>query len=242
MMDRPITTTNKAKRLLIGCPAVMEDIRPLLPPTIAYRVLDFGLYRDPSRLRNALQQTISESSEQAETIILAYGLCSQGVVGLRASSCTLVVPRVDDCISMFLGSNAARQHQSRLEPGTYYLTKGWIKMGQTPFSEYNRMIAKYGQERADKLQRIMLKGYKRLAFINTSLYELQSCREYAHHVAERFELQYEEIKGSTDLIEKMINGPWDKEFVVVKPGETITFEHFSPPSDQQAFTELLHHS
>lgn len=238
-MDPPITTLNRAKKLIIGCPAVIEDIRPLLPPSIAYKVLDFGLYKDPGELRKALHQTVSESSERAETILLAYGLCSQGVVGLHASSCTLVIPRVDDCISIFLDSNAARHHQPRLEPGTYYLTKGWIKMGQTPLSEHNRMIAKYGRERADKLRRIMLKGYKRLVFISTSPCEMQSYREYARHVAERFGLQYEEIRGSTNMIEKLINGPWDEEFVVVKPGETITLGHFFSLSEQQTVPKTL---
>ena len=61
-----------------------------------------------------------------------YGLCSQGVIGVRANDCTLVVPRVDDCIAIFLGSASAYKKQSRTEPGTYYLTKGWIEVGESP--------------------------------------------------------------------------------------------------------------
>ena len=39
-----------------------------------------------------------------EAVILAYGLCSNGVIGLRSRSLPVVVPRCDDCISLFLGS------------------------------------------------------------------------------------------------------------------------------------------
>jgi len=72
---------------------------------------------------------------------IGYGLCSRGVVGIRATDCTRVVPRVGDCISIFLGSYSAYRRQAQSEPGTYYLTKGWIEVGDSPFAEYGRIIA-----------------------------------------------------------------------------------------------------
>jgi hypothetical protein len=66
------------------------------------------------------------------------------VIGLRANGCTLVVPRVDDCISIFLGSHGAYKQQAGAEPGTYYLTKGWIEVGDT----LQRIRAPGGQVRA----------------------------------------------------------------------------------------------
>ena len=69
----------------------------------------------------------------------------------------------------------------------------------------------------------MLVNYKRLALINTGLYEMDRYREYARRVAERFGLRYEELEGSTALVQKMVNGPWDDDFVVVQPGEEIRY-------------------
>jgi hypothetical protein len=34
------------------------------------------------------------------------------------------------------------------------------------------------------------------------------------------------MRGSRVLIKKMIHGPWDEEFIIAKPGETITLEQF----------------
>jgi hypothetical protein len=212
--------------LVIACATVIEEMLPLLPPGVDHRVLDFGLHTDPARLRRALQQAIDEAESGVDTIILGYGLCSQGVTGLRAAHSRLVVPKVDDCISIFLGSGSAYRMQSRSEPGTYYLTKGWIEVGESPFSEYEKMVKRYGRATAERLHRIMLKNYTRLALINTGQYELERYREYARSTAERFALRYEEIQGSTTLVEKMINGPWDEEFIVVQPGEVIELEHF----------------
>ena len=228
MSKQPALSKETPRKFVIACATVIEEMLPLLTPDVGHMVLDFGLHTDPAKLRAALQDAIDQSSRHAETIILGYGLCSQGVVGLRATDSTLVVPRVDDCISIFLGSGCAYREQSRAEPGTYYLTKGWIEAGDNPFGQYDRIAEKYGHEKAERMIRLMLANYKRLALINTGQYELERYRAYAKGEAEHLGLRYEEIEGSPDLVKRMINGPWDGDFIVVRPGETITFSHFFP--------------
>jgi len=211
---------------VIACATVIEEMLPLLPPGVEHQVLDFGLHVNPESLKRALQDAIDASAPQTDTIVLGYGLCSQAVVGLRANGCTLVVPRVDDCIAIFLGSGAAYRQQHHVEPGTYYLTKGWIEAGDGPFAEHDRLVVRYGQEKAAWVTQQMLKNYTRLVLINTGQYELEHYRAYARRTAARFGLRYEEIPGSTTLIRKMVYGPWDDEFVVVPPGQTIRYEDF----------------
>jgi hypothetical protein len=215
-----------ARTKVVACATVIEEMLPLLPEGMTYEVLDFGLHLTPEKLRNKLQETVDATSAEADTIILGYGLCSMAVVGLKATGSTLVVPRVDDCISIFLGSHAAYKKQASQEPGTYYLTKGWIEVNDTPFAEYEQLVEHYGPERAERMIKLMLKNYTRLAFIDTGHYEQERYREYARHMAEQFGLRYEEIPGSTALIKKMIYGPWDDAFVIARPGDTISYADF----------------
>lgn len=210
----------------IACATVIEEMRPFLPPDAMAEVLDFGLHVSPEKLKESLQQAINDSSQGARTVVLGYGLCSNAVVGLKATDCTLVVPRVDDCIALFLGSTAIYRKESKKAPGTYYLTKGWIEVSDTPFEEYKRMEARYGKERADRIMNLMLKNYTRLAYIDTGRSDQERYREYAQKTAQKFSLRYEEIPGSHSLIRKMIHGPWDEAFVVVNPGQTVAFEDF----------------
>lgn len=211
---------------VIACATVIEEMLSLLPPGMTHQVLDFGLHVNPEALKRTLQDAVDAATTTADTIILGYGLCSQAVVGLRANGCTLVVPRVDDCIAIFLGSKAAYHQQFHAEPGTYYLTKGWIEAGDSPFDEYEDLIERYGQEKARWVTKQLLKNYTRLALINTGQHELERYRTYARRTAARFDLRYEEIPGSTELIKKMLYGPWDDDFVVVRPGETISYADF----------------
>jgi len=212
--------------LVMACATVIEEMLPHLPAGMQHQVFEFGLHVNPDKLRSTLQEAIDAVSGEYETIILGYGLCSQAMIGLRANGCTLVVPRVDDCIAIFLGSRSAYLNQAQQEPGTYYLTKGWIEVGDTPFSEYDRIEQRFGKVRAERVYHLMLANYKRLALINTGQYELERYRDYAQKMAERFNLRYEELPGSDSLVQQMIFGPWDEAFVVVPPGEEIRYEQY----------------
>ncbi len=216
------------KTLVIACATVIEEMTPILPKGMQQRVLDFGLHSFPEKLRVTLQTEIDAVSDDIQTILLGYGLCSQAVIGITARKASLVMPRVDDCIALFLGSREAYNAQSRFEPGTYYLTKGWIEVGATPIDEYDQMVQRYGQARAERVQKIMYKHYTRLALINTGQYDIERYREYARQTAERYGFRFEEIEGSNALVKKMIAGDWDDDFVVVKPGETLRYNQFFP--------------
>ncbi len=218
--------SNFSRTKVIACATVIEEMLPLLPPEISYEILDFGLHLNPGNLRDTLQNTIDAASATADTILLGYGLCSMAVVGLKATDCTLVTPRVDDCIAIFLGSRAAYQEQSSREPGTYYLTKGWIEVSDTPFEEYKRLVERYGQPRAERMIKLMLKHYTRLAYIDTGQHDQARYRDYARRTAEQFGLRFEEIDGSDSLVRKLLLGPWDDDFVVTPPGQTISYADF----------------
>jgi hypothetical protein len=223
MQDLPFDPT---KTKIIACATVIEEMQPLLPQDMAYEVFDFGLHTIPNNLKIFLQQAIDDQDAEFNTLILGYGLCSMAVVGLQTRNCTLVIPRVDDCIAIFLGSKDAYNEQAKNEPGTYYLTKGWIEVSDTPFAEHKRLVEQFGEERADRIMGIMLKHYTRLAYINTGQKDQQKYREYARVTAEKFNLRFEEIMGSDTLIRKLLFGPWDDEILVVPPGHTIEFLDF----------------
>ena len=228
-IHRPTAPTLKldgARLAVVACATVVEEILPHLPATISAHTLDFGLHVNPENLKRALQEAIDDLAPDVDIILLGYGLCSMAVVGLHTEHCTLVVPKVDDCISIFLGSGQAYEAQARREPGTYYLTKGWIEAGDGPFADYDRLVDRYGEEKARWVTDQILKNYTRLALINTGQTGMDQYRDYSRCTAARFGLRYEEIPGSDSLIKKLLHGPWDDEFAVAPPGHIITYLDF----------------
>ncbi|MFC1948773.1 DUF1638 domain-containing protein [Chloroflexota bacterium] len=227
------------KTRILACAVIAEELRSKLPAKIECETLDFGLHRSPELLRAKLQEIIDESTGY-ENIVLAYGLCGMAVIGLHSDSATLIVPRADDCIAVFLGSRKAYLKQQRDNPGSLFLSKGWIEGRIDDISPsiniFQTLVEKYGIERAKRIHSVYeakqpLRNYKRMAFITTSgESNLDEYKKIARKRAANLGLHYEEIPGSTAFMEKITSGLWDGEFVVVPPGRPIGFEDFWPDS------------
>jgi hypothetical protein len=178
-------------------------------------------------MKGAIQEEIDKTETwDGDQIILAYGLCSNGILGVRANRLPLLIPKVHDCISLFLGSNARYMEEHQREPGTYYLTKGWIEEKKSPLGILEEYCQRYGKETAEWAIREELKNYTRIALVESELGMEETHRQHARENARFLSLKYEEIKGSLDFFRKIIRGPWDKDFVVLKPGEEATQEMF----------------
>ena len=217
---------SRVRTKIIACKTVIEEMQGLLPPDLESITLESGLHLRPDKLRSELQATIDEITADTETIILGYGLCSMGVIGLRATHSTLVIPRIDDCVAMFLGSRQAYKKELKQEPGTYFLSKGWIEAEITPLDELRMMEARYGKRRAEWVMKRMLQNYKRLAFIDMGYKDQDKYRQFSRRAAKELGLSYQEIKGTPELLAKICNGPWDDGFVVALPGHTIRLQDF----------------
>ena len=218
--------TNPDTVVVIACQVLQNALAAVLPEELYRRIqfMEYGLHRAPARLQQALQAAV-DTIVQPATIVLGYGLCGRGLSGIRSGRHTLIIPRVDDCIALLLGSRKAYYREMETVPGTYFLTRGWLESGSHPLSEYHEYAARYGPEEAAWIMDQQYHNYERLALIVHSREELEACRPKAREVARycrRWGLRYEEIMGEDRYIRRLaavIRNPdeADDEFVVVPP-------------------------
>jgi len=120
----------------------MEEMLPLMPPQLSYEVLDFGLHTNPDKLRTALQNAINTAPPNVRTILLGLSLCAKSVVGLKSDRHTLVIPRADDCITIFLGIPADTRGLFWVTEGSKGLTsRVWQSSSQAALQEGNNATA-----------------------------------------------------------------------------------------------------
>ena len=216
---------NRRNRI-IACRTVIEEMKPHMDPEVECLSLDPGLHLNPEKMRDSLQEMINDITADTENIILGYGLCSMGVIGLKASYSVLVVPRLDDCIAIFLGSREAYCNVLNREPGTYFLSRGWIEAGITPLDELKAMEERHGKALAHRLMKLMLKNYKCLTYVDMGGEGQERYLEFSREAARLLELEYQQLHGSVTFLKKLAIGPWDDEFIVAPPGHTIRLEDF----------------
>jgi hypothetical protein len=116
--------------------------------------------------------------------------------------------------------------EHKKEPGTYYLTKGWIEEGKSPIGIYQEYCQRHDRETAEWVIREELKNYTRIALVDMGSDLSEKHREHARENAHFLHLRYEEIKGSLAFFEKMLRGWWDKDFIILKPGEEVSQDLF----------------
>ncbi len=172
----------------------------------------------------ALQEVLDGLNPTVEVVLLGYGLCSNGIVGVLSRAASLVMPRVHDCIALLLGSRERYEAEVAECAGTYFITSGWAKYGNTSLTAYkDEYIPKYGEETARYISEECLKHYTRVALIDHGAGDLAFGRAHAREFADTFHLSYAEIPGSLDYLRRLITGPWDEEdFVRVPPGSPIS--------------------
>jgi Protein of unknown function (DUF1638) len=213
---------------LIACPAVLGELADGALTDVDCRHLEAKLHLNPERLKEGLRAAVADADKPGATIVIGYGLCSNAVLGLKTEHATLVVPKVDDCIAMMLGSNAAFAAEAKKAPGTYYVAKSYLEECDTILSDHEKLIEKRGRERAEKMMRLLLANYTRIALIDTGRYDLAPYRARVVEFAERFDLAVEEVPGTTRILDALVAGGWGDDFVVAPAGHELTLRDFRP--------------
>lgn len=234
---------------VIACGVLAVDLHAAakrLGLAVEMHFLPGGLHATPDRLRDRLQETIDAVSalDGVARIVIGYGICGRGSVGLRARNVPLVVPRVHDCIALFLGSDARYREQAARHPGTYYIAAGWVEDkgeeglgcklgsdGDAVFDDeaFRQLLRDYGEDDARHIRHFMdswTRNYTRAAFIDSGVGEAkQRYERIARRMAENYGWHYERLQGSHDLLEKTLTATvTDDEVLVVPPGAVTDFD------------------
>lgn len=226
----------------LTCEALSRSIYHLAATsenTITIRLYKQGLHNHPKNLRAVLQSEIDDASQgDYDAILLVYGMCGAATVGLIARNIPLIIPRAHDCITLYLGSAERYMEEFEQHPGTYWYSQDYMErqekgaavaLGAAGIAdqeaEYEKYVAKFGQETADALMEEMRKWsqhYTRAVFIDTGLNISSQYEQVAQAKAAQEGWIFERRTGNNRLLKMLIGGDWDtREFLTVPPGHFI---------------------
>lgn len=211
------------KTLVIGCRSTESELFAALKKTnTVYDIvwIEARLHNVKKKLNKALSDLISEATDY-NTILFATGFCGNSILGLESQHARLIIPRVDDCASLLIGS--AKKKSDFL--GSYFLTECWLKSEGNIWDEYKRTVARYGTKRADAIFQTMFAHYKRVTILDTGCYDLVKTRETAAEIAKAFSLELNILPGTLSYLEDLLTGNWDSDrFLIVPPRNKISAE------------------
>lgn len=177
-------------------------------------------------MREELIMTMSKRiPKDFDTVLVAQGYCG-GVWEDVVFDRKVVIPRVDDCVSMALQTTENYSPDLK-KKGHYYLFN--IMSGLfSPKKLFHKFAKQYGTEKTKEIFDNWFKDYPYLDVV-TSECEDTGNQKYQKEIQDSAQLikaQIQLVPGSNLLIEKLITGRWDDQFVVKQPGERITMDDF----------------
>lgn len=200
--------------LILACKIFEGEINKMLGDGHGHSIvtLDFGYHKMPLVLRQRIQEII-DNALGFDAILLLYGYCG-GTLKLNASGLPVVKPKAHDCFDMMLGCNERFSLFSE-DPGTYFLSEGWVRRDGTPFEKV-KGARKQLKDSNDRIIEDMYAGYRRLIFVRTGI-ETEESISRARHAAIQMGWQFEEKTADLQIMKKLFSGQWDSDFIVMNP-------------------------
>ena len=226
---------------LISCEVLYREMCAAIsrsPNPVDVEFLPKGLHDLGARAMQAKIQEIADAVDAAryDAIVFGYALCGNGIDGLVSRTLPLVIPRAHDCIALLMGDRERYRDYFERNPGVYFRSTGWLERGedlqpatlQTVKDKtghgytLEELIARYGEDDGRYLFGQVhgyLTSYRQLTYISTGLESDERFEQQARAEADGRGWQFDLVRGSLRLFEKLLSGQWeDPDLLVVPPG------------------------
>ena len=227
-MNQDKTIMNQDKTIILACSSLTEYVEAAqasVGTKMRVRYLNRIYHRDPAEMQEHIKAELERMPEGIDTVLVCMGFCG-GSWNQVQSRYRLVIPRVDDCVSLLL--------QTKDDPVSNLKTPGHLYVrAMDPSTEsfkaiFERLVKAYNvdEETAEKRHKEWMDLYNTISVMETGI---NQCRrpEYAAVVkkdADWLGAKMEYVEAGIHLLEKLFSGRWDDQFLVLEPGRAVQKE------------------
>ncbi len=234
---------------LIACEVFYREIC-LCVATSRHRVdVEFtekNAHEHSDNLRSIVQAKIDAAEAGSVTydaILLGFGLCGNGVLGVGAKRTPLVLPRAHDCCTLFLGSRRTFAEHFKDNPSLPFSSVGYMERGTSWIHDastihvpglnktWEEYVAQYGEENARFIMDTLTSSQEqaltdtrddRVVFVDIPELSHLGFAEKADAEAAKAGKRFVRLPGDMRLIRGLVDGEWnDEEYLALRPGQTI---------------------
>lgn len=195
-----------------------------------------GEHEKVDELRETVQNAIYDADKgDYEAIVLGYGLCGNGLDGIKAGRLKLIIPRAHDCCTIFAGSRGKFLEYFSDKFSAMWSSAGYMERGDEYFREsdankmlglgmtYEQAVELYGEENAEFIIESLKPKYEmnEVIYIKTGDHKDEEFLKIIELKAQEENKELRVVEGDMRIIKKLLNGQWDDDFLIVLPGQRI---------------------
>ena len=184
-------------------------------------VLDRSDHVEPARMQasvlRAIDGLVKEYPEDL-TVLVSMGFCGGSWDKVKVP-CRLMIPRIDDCISLLL--QTTDEPVSNLKKQDHLYVKDKDPSKENFKSIFDHLTKDIDEDTKKRYHEDWMRYYREIDIIETEVNDSRR-PEYAETVkkdADWLQAEMAYVPGGTHLLEKLISGNWDEQFMVFEPGE-----------------------
>jgi hypothetical protein len=215
-------------RIILSCSSLKDYIEAAQQKEntdIPVIYLDRKYHAEPKVMREKIIEAETELSEEVDTVLVAMGFCGGSWDEVTFPRKT-VIPRVDDCITLLL-QKTDKYVPNLKKPGHMYM----VEMNPYDFDMEKlctNLPKEYQVLDVEEVLHLFFDNYSYLDVVDTGLNNCYT-EEYAMQAQKNADLMnvaVDYVEGSNILLEKLVGGRWDEQFLVAEAGHLIRHGDF----------------
>ena len=188
-------------------------------------VLDRKYHRDPKEMRAHVIDAVNGMPPEVDTVLVGMGFCGGSWESVSFGR-RVVIPRVDDCVTLLLHTDDAYCPDLKQKGHLYMKDRDPRQFSlRRIFEDYTEGS---GPEAKELLFHRWFDSYTHVDVVDAGLYDCHT-EEYQREAranADWIGATVEQVRGSMILLEKLVSGRWDEQFLVAEPGHVIRRQDF----------------
>lgn len=212
----------------IACSSLTKEIlnvQKKLGTNYPVYYLDRKLHANPAEMRQEIIKTLNNLDNEVDTILVVMGFCGGSWENIKIDK-KIVIPHVDDCISLLLHTDDTPKINLK-EQGHFYYRELNNKNNSLEAMKEN-LCKKLGENKGEELFKKWFSSIKNLDIIDTGIYDSydKNHLEQVHRDSELINAQVKHVKGSSIIIEKLFSKKWDNQFLILEKGKILLKDDF----------------
>lgn len=180
-------------------------------------------HRDPGEMRRHILAQLDALPDGVDTVLVAMGFCGGSWADIEAP-CRIVMPKIDDCVSLLLQSGDTPVSDLK-KPGHLYVREKDPRR-ESFHAIFDHLTQNVDAETKTRYHEDWKRLYSNIDIMDTGL---NRCREAAYRAivqedADWLDAELSYVSAGTHLLEKLFSGEWDGQFLVVEKGGRIKKE------------------